>query len=65
MSRVLTIVGGLSILALWVVAAMSLDVPPPDLMQGGTSVAQAFLFGFMLIPKAFGQLVLLGASAQL
>ena len=62
MSRVLTIVGGLSILALWVVAAMSLDVPPPDLVQGNTSVAQAFLFGFMLIPKAFGQLILLGAS---
>jgi len=65
MSKVFTIVSGLSVLVFWVVIAMSLDVPPPDLMQGSTPLSQAFLFGFMLIPKAFGQLVLLGASTLL
>lgn len=65
MSRVFTIVGGLSVLVLWVIVAMSLDVPSSDLMQGSTPLSQAFLFGFMLIPKAFGQLVLLGASTLL
>lgn len=65
MSRVFTIVGGLSVLLLWVIVAMSVELPVLNLSPGGTTPFEAFLIGFMLIPKAFGQVVLIGASTLL
>jgi hypothetical protein len=62
MSRVFTIVGGLSVLVLWVIVAMSMELPVLNLSPGGTTPFEAFLVGFMLIPKVFGQLLLIGTS---
>ncbi len=65
MSRVVTVIGGVSVLALWAIIAMSVEFPLPNTSQGWLVVPNGFLFGFMLIPKVFGQLVLIGASALL
>ncbi|HUN08182.1 MAG TPA: hypothetical protein PLQ56_16370 [Aggregatilineales bacterium] len=65
MSRVVTAVGGVSILLLWFIVAMSIEFPPLDAAQGWSAVPTGFLIGFMLIPKILGQLLIIGVSAFL
>lgn len=65
MSKILTIFGGVGLLVLWVIVAMSIELPPLDTSQGWSAVPNGFLIGFMIIPKIVGQFVLIGASALL
>lgn len=62
MSRILTIVGGVGVLALWIIVAMSIEFPFPDTSRGWAALPDGFLFGFMLIPKVFGQITVIGVS---
>jgi hypothetical protein len=53
------------VLGVWVFVALSFDFPAPDLTQGWAAVPQGFIFGFMLIPKVLGHMVIAGVSAVL
>ena len=65
MSPVVTVIGGVSFLALWVILAVSIEFPLPNTSHGWLAVTNWFLFGFMFLVKVFTQLVLIGVSALL
>jgi|GEM_PF-2016264 hypothetical protein len=62
-SRGFSIFGAVVVMVVWFFVALSFDFPAPDMTQGWAAVPQGFIFGFMLIPKVLGHLVIAGVSA--
>jgi len=62
-SRGFSIFGPVVVLVVWFFVALSFDFPAPDMTQGWAAVPQGFIFGFMLIPKVLGHLIIAGVSA--
>ena len=62
-SRGFSIFGAVVVMVVWFFVALRFDFPAPDMTQGWAAVPQGFIFGFMLIPKVLGHLVIAGVSA--
>lgn len=50
-SRTLSAFTGIALFAVWLFAAIIIDLPNPDFAGGWNAIPQNFMFGFMLLPK--------------